>query len=299
MRGLLPGLAVFTLLASSGCDAPASQPSPPTPAPVTAKATFAARRQAHPTKLLRKGPSPQKGTSDGTPPLAREVFYSSGSLKLRAFFALPERKAPPGGYPTVVFFHGGFAFGPGDWEDTLPFRAAGFAVLAPMLRGENGNPGDFELLRGEVDDARAAVLWVAAQPEIDKQKIYAFGHSVGGAVAGLVGLFDDVPLVRTGSCGSVYTRKTLVGWKDQGLVRFDVSDTNECELRLLFENLNELKRPHSAFIGTDEAYFEAGYKAFEAKASASKAPLGLARVPGDHHGALAPAIEAFLKEIPQ
>ena len=35
--------------------------------------------------------------------------------------------------------------------------------MAPMLRGENGNPGSFELLWGEIDDASAAIVELASK----------------------------------------------------------------------------------------------------------------------------------------
>ena len=56
----------------------------------------------------------------------------------------------------MLFLHGGFQFGPEDWEMTWPYRAAGFIVMVPMLRGEDDQAGDFTMFYDEVDDVLAA-----------------------------------------------------------------------------------------------------------------------------------------------
>ena len=91
-------------------------------------------------------------------------------------------------------------------NDCLPFLAAGFAVMTPTLRGENGNPGSFELFYGEVDDAEAAVRFLAAQPRIDSKRIYTFGHSVGGGISALLSLRPEIPVRKGGSSGGLYSR---------------------------------------------------------------------------------------------
>ncbi len=89
--------------------------------------------------------------------------------------------------PAVVWAHGGFG-GIGEWlwkepQFTRAFRDAGFVVFCPSWRGENDNPGRFELFYGEVDDAVAAVEFVARQPHVDRRRVYIAGHSTGGTIA--------------------------------------------------------------------------------------------------------------------
>jgi hypothetical protein len=51
-----------------------------------------------------------------------------------------------------MFLHGGFCFDASDWQVTKAFRDAGFIVMIPVLRGEQGQPGNFTMFHDEVDD---------------------------------------------------------------------------------------------------------------------------------------------------
>jgi acetyl esterase/lipase len=165
---------------------------------------FLDRRRSFKTKLTKTGPAPQEFERETPPAGVRQVSYQSGNLQLAAWFAVPPGKENSKS-PVCVFFHGGHAFGAGDFEVCRPLLNAGFAVMTPMLRGENGNPGSFELFFGELDDAVGAVRWVAQQPEIDATKIFTFGHSIGGGVSALVSLAErDVPVLLSGSSGGLY-----------------------------------------------------------------------------------------------
>ena len=63
---------------------------------------------------------------------------------------------------------------------------AGFAVLLPTPRAENGNPGDFEMFFGELDDARAALERARSLRGIDPDRIAIFGHSAGAVLTALL-----------------------------------------------------------------------------------------------------------------
>jgi hypothetical protein len=54
----------------------------------------------------------------------------------------------------------GTSLGNGDLHDVQPFIDAGWTVLAPTYRGENGNPGTIELWLGEVQDAASTRLQI-------------------------------------------------------------------------------------------------------------------------------------------
>src|SRR6185295_11624069 len=64
-------------------------------------------RKAHATKLVRKGPSPQKFAKETPPAGVKEVTYRSGTLELKAWFALPEK--PKDKVFALVYFHGEFS----------------------------------------------------------------------------------------------------------------------------------------------------------------------------------------------
>ena len=263
-----------------------------------AQAPFLTRRNAHETVLRERGPSPGEYVEQTPPPGVAAIRYRSGELDLLAWWA-----TPPGAQrvPALIYFHGDFAFGADDFEIVRPFLDAGFAVLTPTLRGENGNPGDFELLWGEVDDARAAVEWVAAQPQVDRSRIYAFGHSIGGGVAAMLSLYPELPLRATGSCGGIYVPATFGRWaasaRNRELVRFDPSDPNEAELRVLGPNLAWMAHRHVAYAGREDPWFVNNASALAREAWALGKPFELVEVDGDHMASLPVALEAFRRLI--
>ncbi len=258
---------------------------------------YLARRSAHPTQLRERGPSPAKYVDQDPPAGVAEVLFPSGELQLKAWVARPYS----GGHrlPALIYFHGDFAFGAEDFEAVRPFLTAGFLVMTPTLRGENGNPGDLELLWGEVDDAHAAVQWVMQQPDVDRSRIYAFGHSIGGGLAAMLTLYPELPLRRTGSCGGIYVPETFGRWAtseaNADLVRFDPSDPNETELRVLGPNLSWMVHPHIAYVGTEDPWFIGNGTRVRDRAWVLGKPFDMVEVEGDHMGSLAPALAAFLE----
>lgn len=264
----------------------------------SAQAPFLARRNAHTTDLRVRGPSPGKYVEQTPPPGVLEIRYASGELELPAWYATPSGHHQ---VPALVYFHGDFAFGADDFEVVRPFLDAGFAVLTPTLRGENGNPGDFELLMGEVDDARAAIGWLAVQPRIDRSRVYAFGHSIGGGIVALTSLYPELPLRATGSCGGIYMPETFQRWanseRNRDLVRFDPSDRDEIELRVLGPNLAWMVHPHIAYVGRDDPWFVTNAETLAATAWTLGKPFEQVIVDGDHARSLPIALAAFLRLI--
>jgi len=245
------------------------------------------------SRLVYSGPAPQDYDDEQPPADVREVRYPSGDLSLKAWLALPKNEsAEP--LPALVYFHGGFAFGAADFEDARPFLNAGFAVMTPMLRGENGNPGSYELLLGEVDDAVAAVQWLASQPYIDRSRVHTFGHSVGGAISALLALRADVPIAYTGGAGGLYPPTIFESWRD--IVPFDVQRDEEASVRLLLGNLQWMQRPHFAFLGESDEALVSRYYA-EKEGDGSESQLIVRVLPGDHFSSLPGATEAYLRII--
>lgn len=257
------------------------------------RASFVEARRT-PTKLRNHGPSPQRHKEEPTPAGVEEIHYDSGPLSLKAYF-LPPGGAPSGKAPGLVYLHGGFAYGSGDLAVPRVFADAGFACLVPTYRGENGNPGEYELFRGELDDAAAAIKWLAARKGVDPGQIHVFGHSAGGGLAALVSLLPDVPVQSTGSAGGAFDESTFAGWDKDGLVPFDPLDRAEIRVRLLGPFLREMRRPHRMYVGDqDEATAEVGH-ALSARGRRLTAPLHVETLPGDHWTSLIPAAKRFLE----
>lgn len=253
--------------------------------------SFEQWRAGFQTKLITRGPAPQEYEAEPLPPNVEEVLYPSGGMQLKAWVYRPPGEQGP--RPALVFFHGGFAFGAGDLMACQPFIDAGFVVMAPMLRGENGNPGEFELFLGEIDDGRAAVKWLAGQPYVDAGRVYTFGHSVGGGVSAMLSLLDDVPIQHGGSSGGLYDHTTFLGWSD--IVPFE-NTPEERTARVLMGNARHMQRRHYAYLGTQDYPFHGSAEEMLKEPGAAE-HLVVEQVPGDHFTSFDGSLQRYLKVV--
>lgn len=247
-------------------------------------------RDTHVTQLTKHGPSPQPYENEEPPEGVQVVTYPSGNLQLKAWFA---KSRNPGKQPTLIYYHGGFAFGADDFEVVRSFLDAGFAVMTPMLRGENGNPGDHEHFYGERDDAEAAILWAKQQPEVDPNRIITFGHSAGGVMSAMVSFRLENAVLLTGSVGGLYDW-SIFREVSKEEVPFSLSNRLECRLRAPAEHAGYIQIPHIAYIGDDDELAVRGAKVAKHAAAKTEAPLTIVNLKGDHSESLEPAVEAFL-----
>ncbi len=89
--------------------------------------------------------------------------------------------------PALLLLHGWH------WPDGQPattmapfarrFRAAGFHVLVPTLRGWSPSGGRDDCGGRQVDDMLLALDWLRSRPGIDADRVYLAGHSQGGQIA--------------------------------------------------------------------------------------------------------------------
>lgn len=260
---------------------------------------FVARKAAHTTRLRAEEPSAGRYDPDFVPDGATAVRYPSANGDLLAWQWLPADVDGP--VPAIVYFHGAFALAPKDALAVRPFLDAGFAVLAPAWRGENGNPGHQELLYGEVDDAISACTWFANLPATDGDHLYAVGHSMGGGIAALVALHPDAPVRFTASIGGLYVPETFVRWEkskeNAALIRFDPRDRDEGELRTLVPNVADLAHPHYAFIGDEDTWFHPNAEAARTNAAQVGAPLTVQSIAGDHMNSLDEGITRVIELV--
>ena len=126
-----------------------------------------------------------------------EFAHPEGSAPLLLDLYLPPNMKQPGALPAVVHFHGGgwrvggrSSLGPQvDSLGLSPIERlveAGFVVVSADYRLSSVAHFPAQLL-----DAKAAVRWLrahAADHDVDPDRIYAWGDSAGGHLAGLVGL---------------------------------------------------------------------------------------------------------------
>jgi len=182
------------------------------------------------TKLLKKGAAPQKAPKLKIPNGVSEIEFPSGELRFKAWINRPDAKDAKK-LPAVVFLHGGFAFGKEDWEMARPYRDAGYIVMAPTLRGENGQAGDFSLFYDEVGDALAAADYLSKQPFVDSERLFVAGHSVGGTHALLAAMASN----RFRAAASFSASPDQVLYCKYGInkaqIPFDTTNAKELEVR--------------------------------------------------------------------
>jgi pimeloyl-ACP methyl ester carboxylesterase len=248
-------LALLTLILSLGAAArgAAQEERVFRPEVTVQKADYAAVRRRFRTTLRKRGPSPQGGPRYRPPKYVTEVDYGSAVQPLHAWMSGGDERGMR--RPAVLFLHGGFGFGPDDWDMVVPYWEAGFVVMVPMLRGENGQGGEFSFLYDEVDDVLAAAAFLARQPTVDPTRIFLAGHSAGATLALLaaeasprfraVTSFDaspDLQLLYHGSAKKSGTHAELV---------FDPDDLRELEVRSPLAYARSLKSPLRAYYSTE------------------------------------------------
>jgi dienelactone hydrolase len=296
-------LAGLLLLIPSPVTAQANQPATDdgTIAPEVAiqSEDYQRARKSFRTKLVKHGGSPQHDPMPPPPAGVTAVEFSSGKLKLMAWINPPET-ADGRRHPAVLFLHGGFGFGHEEWEMAQPFRDAGFIVMAPMLRGENGQPGDFTLFYDEVDYVLAAARFLRNQPYVDRRRIFVAGHSAGGTLALLAAearMDFRAAASFSGSPDQVIFVK--VGFSADK-VPFDQTDPRELQLRSPLAYSASFKCPVRIFFGTKEPHFRLSSERTAALAKQHGSDVGAIQVDGSHFSAvpaeMKQSIEFFLAQ---
>jgi len=262
---------------------------------MVSRSNLEGRRQTLRGRLLHHGPSPGNQQPPDAPEDAIAYAYRSGELELQAYVLRPspQMDAP---FPAILYSHGGCSLSQEDFEAARLFVDRGILVLLPTYRGEHGNPGSYELFLGEVDDARAAIEALAGLSDVDEERLYAFGYSMGGEIAALLSLPQELSLRATGSCGPFFLRRDPFSGESMygAPVPFDPIDREDVEARLLRTHLGEMVIPHMAFIGReDEKFSDGAWRLFDVHG----AKLTVTEVPGTHDSSLLPAVRAFLNRI--
>lgn len=122
----------------------------------------------------------------------RTVSFPASGFKIVGTLTQPTL---PGPHPIVLILHGGGGnrSGPTIRGTSVPlFRAIardwashGVASLSISTGGRGGSEGNYVDMTFErrVGEALAAIKWIAAQPEFDKDRISLLGHSQGTLIA--------------------------------------------------------------------------------------------------------------------
>ena len=215
-----------------------------------------------------------------------EVRYPSEPGDLVAYYYVPDGELTDP-VPALLYLHPGLGAGQIALDDVRPFAAAGFAILVPAFRGENGNPGLLEFWLGEVDDAVAAAEWLEARPEVDAEAVFALGWSYGGGVAALLSLMPDVPVRHSASIGGLATDAAFESLA--GVLPFDLEDEAETSIRTLVGNTRWMQHRHFAYLGSADVMTVGAVEAVNRESEEDRALLEITVLPGSHEPPLAAA----------
>ena len=257
------------------------------------------RREGHRTQQLRAGAVGPRSLPS-LPNDAKLVSYPSEGRNLKGWLLLPkESSGEP--KPGVVYLHNDFSLTELSYRNALPFVEAGYPVFLPAWRGENGNPGDFELLYGEVDDARAAIRWFSQHPDVESDSIYVLGHSIGGGISALLSLYPDLPVRMSADVGGIYRARTFTWWSRSSslrhLIQFQPTSKAEVTLRLLGPNIREMARRHISYVGNNAAVDRRYAQSLEGQARRFQVPFEVRTVSGNHMTSIKGSVEDFLRII--
>lgn len=258
----------------------------------TGDADYAIARSHFRTHLTKRAPAPQRWEPADLPDDARGLGFASGDLQLTAWISRDTAAPATAPRPAVLFLHGGFAFDLGDWQMTQPFRDAGFVVMTPMLRGENGQPGSFSAFYDEVDDVLAAADALARQPGVDPTHLYVAGHSVGGTLTMLAALASP----RFRAAASLSGAPSQLSWiaGQRRIAPYDIANHDELRMRSPILFATSFKCPTRLFWGDQETFFDRATRDTARLARAAGLDVEAVPVEGDHMGMVKPAIAAAI-----
>jgi len=251
------------------------------------------RKRFH-TKLLQKGPAPDKYEPLDAPPEGEKIFYRSGyggELELVAWVSRYKRGSKP--KPGVLFLHGGNAMGLGHWVLLKAYVDAGFVVMMPSLRGENGQMGNFSGFYDEVDDVLSAAGRLQHLPGVDADRLFIAGHSVGGTLTMLAAMSSHKFRAAAPISGNPDAFRFFNRYPQD--IRFDDSNAHEFEVRSALCYAKSFKCPVRVVHGTEEAHFNDRAGLLASRARSGGVRIETDTVTGNHTSALPAEIEQSIR----
>ena len=245
------------------------------------------------TKLIENNYQP------GGPVAAAEGFeivrYPSPAGELAAYLSPDPGEGKK--HPAVLWAHGGFnGIAPATAEQAKPFIEAGCVVMCPSWRGENDNPGKFELFGGEIEDAVAALNYLAQLPYVDASRLYMAGHGTGGTITLLTAA--STPLLRGAfSMGGAPDIANVLRNGGYEHIPFDKASDAEVKFRSPVNWVNLIRAPLWYFEGA-KSFYVTDAKWMEASAQRQGVALRAYIIErNDHSTIVNPLVKAIAQKI--
>ncbi|WP_132518095.1 alpha/beta fold hydrolase [Rhizobium sp. BK376] len=294
-----PAAAATAPAPAPGVSTKAAPPPASSDDPIQLSGDYARERRRFRTHLLNKGPAPDKYEPLVAPTGADQIFYRSGyggELELVAWVSEYQRTAKP--KPAVLFLHGGNAIGQGHWLLVKPYIEAGYVVMIPSMRGENGQKGNFSGFYDEVDDVLAASERLRHLPGVDPHRLFLAGHSVGGTLAMLTAMSTRRFRAAAPMSGNPDSFAFFARYPQD--IRFDDKNPREFQMRSPVCYAHSFKCPMRVSHGSEEEHFVTRLGLLAKRAHAGGVKMDVAMVTGGHTSALPGEIDQsiqFFKSI--
>ncbi|WP_232326272.1 alpha/beta hydrolase family protein [Xenorhabdus hominickii] len=224
-----------------------------------------------------------------------------------AAFLSPSPRDNTKKYPAVIWLTGGYGgIGNDDFfwseqpvdndQSASAFRRDGLVLMIPSFRGENINPGRYEMFYGELRDIESARQYLAKLPYVDPNRIYLAGHSTGGMRALLASEYTKGFRAVFSLGGIPDLRLRLEYGSGPVAVPFDQNDPREFELRSPRTFLSSIKSPTFYFEG-ENSYWEE-FDEVKKIASDKGIPLHIYSIKnGDHFNIIRPVSNIIAEKI--
>jgi len=242
---------------------------------------YATARKGFRTRLTKIGPSPDAPEPLDAPPGAERIAYHSDGLELTAWISPAQRgRLQPG----LLYLHGGNVLGAGHWDLTLLYRQAGYTVLMPALRGENGQDGSFSGFYDENADVLAAANHLSGLPGVDPDRIFLAGHSIGGTQVLLASMSSAMFRGATSFSGGSDAWRFFAHFPE--MICFDTTNQHEFEMRSAVSFAGSFKCPVRLFHGSKETRLVPTTQLTVQRARNAGLDVETAVIEGDHFSAL-------------
>lgn len=138
-------------------------------------------------------------------------FKSEDGTELHGWFLNAKGEKPKG---TVVFSHGNAGSIGHHLGFVMWLAEAGYQVFMYDYRGFGKSSGELNR-EGMIEDVRAAFDYVSGRPDVDKDKLISYGHSLGGAKS-VTAIAEECPkglkaIIIDGAFASYRAMATRVG----------------------------------------------------------------------------------------
>lgn len=233
------------------------------------------------------------------------ITYPAKAGNMFAYLTSPPAKENTR-LPAVIWLNGGYGGIGGDdyfWQPkpvnndqtAATFRDPEIVLMIPSFRGENTNPGRYEMFFGEIEDIESARQYLTTLPYVDPDRIYIAGHSTGGTKALLASEYSD-KFRAVFSLGGIPDLKLRTAHSMSVAIPFDTSNEEEFNVRSVYRYIKSIKRPTFYFEGGDYMWQE--FADMQRDAKQNRIPLYIYHIKnGDHFDIIVPVSQLIKKKI--